>query len=192
MLMGTSGKKQRILYAEVVIGSTVGLVAAFLQMLEKIEHLRHPTATLVCNINSVFNCSNVLDAWQSSFFGFPNSLMCMVFFTLLLGFGIVGLTGGIVTRVIRLVMQFLAVFFLGFGAWYLYQSIYAIGAVCLYCLFCYGGVILLNAACLRLNEAEVPGKDLLQRLIHSNWDIVLWLVWVLIITLAIFTKFYIR
>jgi len=64
--------KKRSLYAVLAAGSSLGLLASFLQLLEKLVLLKNSHAALTCNINSTFSCTNVLNAWQSEVFGFPN------------------------------------------------------------------------------------------------------------------------
>jgi len=76
--------KQRLIYGITAIGGAIGLVASFLEVLEYQELLKNSHTLLACDLNSVFSCSSVLNAWQSKVFGFPNSLMCLVFFTLML------------------------------------------------------------------------------------------------------------
>src|SRR6266496_15588 len=61
-------------------GGVIGMIAAFLQTTEKITLLQNKDAILTCDLNSVFSCTSVLSAWQSSVFGFPNSLMCLILF----------------------------------------------------------------------------------------------------------------
>lgn len=182
--------KNRALFGLVVGASAVGLVASFMQLMDKLVHLKNPTANLACNISSVFNCSNVLDAWQSSFFGFPNSIMCIIFFAVMLGIAIAGATGSIINKNLRLVMHFFALFFLGFGAWYLWQSIYVIGTVCIYCMFCYAAVIAMNFAWIRINVGDLPYSKAKQKLIKQNWDMVFWLVWASAFVVMIITNFY--
>lgn len=177
-------------YGLIVGASVVGLVASFMQLLDKLAHLKNPTANLACNISSVFNCSNVLDAWQSSFFGFPNSIMCIIFFSVTLGVALVGATGGSIGKVLRFVMHFFAVFFLFFGAWYLWQSIYVIETVCIYCLFCYAGVIVMNFAWKRINVADFKMGKYSQQAIDRNWDVVFWLFWASAFVIMIITQFY--
>lgn len=185
--MNRLDRSARNLYLTVVISSTAGIIASFLQTLDKLNHLKNPTASLVCNISPVFSCSNVLDAWQSSFFGFPNSLLCLIFFSVTLGVAISAVSVGNLSAKLRYIMHFFAIFFLGFGAWYLWQSIYAIGAICIYCLICYGGVIVMNASWLRINSDK---SSFLNKLIKSRWDIALWSIWTFLFILAIYLKFY--
>src|SRR3989338_1934453 len=74
-------KMKNKLYAYLSAGAAVGALASFIQTIEKINLLKNVGVPLKCDLNSVFSCSNVLNSWQSSVFGFPNSLMCLFFFT---------------------------------------------------------------------------------------------------------------
>ncbi len=159
----------------------VGLIASFSQAVQTIKHYKYPDNPLSCDLNSVFNCNSVFDAWQSSFFGFSNSLMCIVFFTLLLGVTLAAMTGSKLVKNVRLFSHFLVLFFLGFGAWYLWSSTFVIAALCIYCIFCYTAVIALNFVWLRLNVADLPVsvsvRKFLEKAIANNYDIVFWVLW---------------
>ncbi len=181
------------LYIAVTSAATIGLIASFVQMLEKIEILKNPQATLICNINPVFNCTNILDAWQSSVFGFPNSLMRIIFFVSIIILGIVGWTGRQINTKLRLFMQGFSLFFAGFGFWYLWQSIFVVGSLCIYCMFCYAAVLAINWALLRLNQKDIKFNKTLSKtidnLIKSNNDIFVWLSIAVIIVAEIIIKF---
>src|SRR3989344_2087092 len=183
----------RKIYAVITVGAIVGFLASFLQMLEKITLLKNSDAVLSCNLNSVFSCSNVLNASQSSVFGFPNSLLCIAFFGLMFSAGLIGLTGAVINRWVRLAYQAMSLFFLGFGLWYFWQSIFNIGVLCIYCIFCFGGLLLINWAWLRLNYKDygLSKKNLarVERWVGKGADIFLWALVALIITLWAIIKF---
>lgn len=176
----------------IVLGSVIGGLAAFIQTVERISYALHPNNPLTCDINSVFSCTNVFDAWQSSVFGFSNSIMCLTFFSITLGVGIAGLTAHI-GKYVRLILHFLALFFLGFGAWYLQQSAFSIGALCIFCIFCYGGVIALNWAWLRINVNDLPLPlnliNALKNGISHGADTMFWILWALAIIGMFILKF---
>jgi len=184
---------QKRLYSIVTIASAVGFIASFLQMIEKVELLKNPQAVLACNINAVFSCTNILDAWQSSVFGFPNSLMCIAFFALTLAIGLVGWTGGTITKSLRLFFQGFALFFIAFGFWYLAQSIFVVGGLCIFCIFCYAAVLTISGAWLRINQKDLPmssnDKSALGRMISNNNDIFIWLSIAAIIVAEAIIKF---
>lgn len=185
--------KQKTLYAVMTLAAIIGFLASFWQIIEKIALLQNSSATLVCNINSVFSCSNILNAWQSSVFGFPNSLMCVAFFAVMMTAGLVGWTGGTIYKNLRLVFQGATLFFIGFGFWYLWQSIFAVGSLCVFCIFCYGGVLAVSYSWLRLNQNDLPigkkAKKVINKTIANGSDIFIWLSIAMIIVLEMIIKF---
>ncbi len=186
-------KKQRTIYTIMTVGSVIGMTAAFLQTLEKLTLIKNKDAVLTCNFNSVFNCSNVLNAWQSSVFGFPNSIMCLTIFTVLMSIGLAGLAGGKLPKGLRLGIQALALFTLGFALWFFAQSIYVVGSLCVFCIFCFTGLLMVNWGWLRLNAADLPigarGRARLLRTISSGADIFGWILLGLAVAFAMLLKF---
>jgi len=185
--------KTKLLYATITLAGIVGFVASFWQMLEKLAILKAPAAPLICDINAVFSCSNVLNVWQSSVFGFPNALMCIIFFVIMMTIGIVGWTGGAITKNLRLIAQAMTLFFVGFGFWYLWQGIFVVGSLCIFCLFCYAAVLTISFAWLRLNQRELPisksASKFIDKLVSDNSDIFIWLTIALVIIAEMVIQF---
>jgi uncharacterized membrane protein len=185
--------KQRTVYGIMITGGVIGMIAAFLQTTEKITLLKNKDAILTCNLNSVFSCSNVLNAWQSSVFGFPNSLMCLALFTIFTGIALVGLSGGILPRKLRLGVHALSLFTLGFALWFLAQSIYVIGSLCILCIFCFAGLLMVNWAWLRLNVVDLPfgerGRAALTHAIAKGADIFGWFLLTALVAFAMVLRF---
>ncbi len=187
-------KTSNTLWAVLLASSTVGLIASLIQTIERINSALYPKVALSCDINAIFSCTNVFNAWQSRVFGFSNSLVCMMFFAITAGVALAGLTGSTLHRHVRYAMQFFAVFFLGFGAWYLWQSTYRIGYICIFCLFCYTAVIAMNWAWFRLNYADLPLKKATIKKLHAfvarGGDTFLALCWAIAIAAMIIFKFW--
>lgn len=186
--------KQRTLYNTMLAGGIIGMIAAFLQTTEKIALLKNKDAVLTCDLNSVFSCTNVLNAWQSSVFGFPNSLMCMALFTIFASIALAGASGGTLPRKLRLGIQGLSLFTLGFALWFLTQSIYVINALCILCIFCFVGLLLVNWSWLRINAADLPigerGRSSLKRGIARGADTFAWILLGLAVGFAMILRFY--
>ncbi len=186
--------KRQTLWWIITGGSAVGLVASLLQTIERINYALHPKVALMCDLNAVFSCSSVFDAWQSRVFGFSNSLVCMIFFATTLGLGLVAATGSEINRRLQHVFHFFSVFFLGFGAWYLWQSTYRIGFVCIFCLFCYSAVIVMNWAWFRVYYQQtvprVSSKAKLVRFVDAGGDVLVAFMWVLAIASMILFHFW--
>jgi len=175
------------------VGGVTGIVAAFLQTIEKITLLKNKGAILSCDLNSVFSCSSVLNSWQSAVFGFPNSLLCIAIFTIFSSIALVGLSGGKLPRGLRLGIQALSLGTLGFALWLLAQSIFVINALCILCIFCFAGLLLVNWGWLRLNAGDLPigerGRNFVKRRIESGADIFAWFLLAAIVAFAMVLRF---
>jgi uncharacterized membrane protein len=184
---------QKVQYGIITIAAAIGFISSFLQLLEKLMLLKNAHAALACNLNSTFNCTNILNAHQSAVFGFPNCMLCMSFFMFTFSAGLIGWTGSQINLKLRYVYEFFAVFFVGFGFWYFWQSIFNIGNLCIYCLFCYAGVLLINSAWFRLNYKNLTSnKDLQQKFdwaVSKGADLFFWFMIAAIIALEAILKF---
>jgi uncharacterized membrane protein len=118
----------------VLIAGVVGLAAALTLTVEKIEILINPDYVPSCSINPVLSCGSVMITPQASAFGFPNPLIGIVSFT------VVVVTGVLAVAKVRLPRWYwggLAIGTLlgvGFIHWLIFQSLYRIGALCPYCM----------------------------------------------------------
>ena len=75
----------------VLIAGVVGLAAAVTLTIEKIEILINPDYVPSCSINPVLSCGSVMITPQASAFGFPNPLIGIVAFTVVLVTGVLAL-----------------------------------------------------------------------------------------------------
>jgi uncharacterized membrane protein len=160
--------------------------------MEKLALLKNSSEVLSCNINSALSCSNVLNSHQASVLGPPNALICSLMFCFF-AIGLVSLTGSIITAKMRLITQFLVFFTLGFGTWFLEQSNFAIGALCIFCIFNIFALLLINGVWFRLNYADLPISKKL-RPTFDKWlklgaDYFVWSLFALLIVLASIIKF---
>jgi uncharacterized membrane protein len=188
--MGVGMKKW---YAILAASGAAGMVSDFLSTLERLKLAENHNAVLTCNLNGVFSCSSVLDAWQSSVFGFPNSVFCLVLFTVIFTVGIIGLFGGQITKGVRLAAQGLTLFMLGFGLWYMYETAFVVGTLCVYCTVCFAAVILANVAMFRLNAADLPlpgrAKACLQGGMAKGADLFAWFLLAAAVAFALLVAF---
>lgn len=176
-----------------LIGSIIGLVSSLIQTIERISYAVKPEVALQCDINAVFSCSNVFDAWQSSFFGFSNSLLILAFFGILTGISLAGVSGSKINKKLRFILQFFALFFLAFGTWYLWQSTFVIGYLCIFCSFNYLAVVIVNWAFIRINADDIfrskSSAAKWTKFQQSGADTFLWLLWCLLVAGTVFMHF---
>ncbi|WP_307849809.1 vitamin K epoxide reductase family protein, partial [Qaidamihabitans albus] len=117
-----------------VVGGGIGLAAAFVLMLEKIAKLGDPAYVPTCTLNPVVSCGSVMDSPQAAAFGFPNPLIGIAGFAVVVTIGVVLLPGFRVPRWFWLGMQAGTTFGVVFVHWLIYSSLYDIGALCPYCM----------------------------------------------------------
>ena len=120
-------------------GGLIGLVAAFVLTLEKIEVLKNPNYTPSCDINPIIACGSVINTPQASAFGFPNPLIGIFGFAAVIVVGVSLLAGmQIVKNWYWRIFLAGTIFGVGFIHWLAFQSVYKIGALCPYCMVVWG------------------------------------------------------
>lgn len=117
-----------------VAGGGLGLVAAFALTLEKIAKLTDPDYVPICSINPIISCGTVMDSPQAGVFGFPNPLIGVAAFSVVVTVGAAGLAGFAPPAWFRYGMQAGATLGVVFVHWLIVQSLYEIHALCPYCL----------------------------------------------------------
>jgi uncharacterized membrane protein len=118
----------------VLIAGAIGLLASMTLTVEKIEILLNPSYVPSCNINPIVSCGSVMTTAQASVLGFPNPLLGIIGFTVIVVTGVIaaakvplprwywaGLDAGILVGAV-------------FVHWLIFQSLYRIGALCPYCM----------------------------------------------------------
>lgn len=115
-------------------GASIGLLASFVLTLEKIALLKDPAHHLSCSLNPVLSCGSIIASEQASAFGFANPLIGLMGFSVVLTIGIGILAGATYRRWFWRGLQLGTIFGIGFVAWLINESLYEIGALCVYCM----------------------------------------------------------
>jgi uncharacterized membrane protein len=127
-----------------------GVLVTAMQLLDRIALAEDPQVSLVCDVSSVLSCSSVLTAWQSSALGVPNAMIGLAVFSVFLSAGLAATLGGVLSLRYLRVLEAMALGMLGFTVWYLAQTTFVLGALCLYCTVVGTSVVLVNLAVSRL------------------------------------------
>ncbi|QBI67011.1 vitamin K epoxide reductase family protein [Mycobacterium avium subsp. hominissuis] len=141
----------------VLVAGVIGLVASVTLTLEKIDILLDPAYVPSCNINPILSCGSVMITPQASLLGFPNPLLGLVAFTVVVVTGLlavtkvvlpqwywIGLTAGLVVGAV-------------FVHWLIFQSLYRIGALCPYCMVVWVVTIALLVVVASIAYRPAPG-----------------------------------
>lgn len=117
-----------------LVGGLVGLVASFVLTVEKFSLATDSNYIPSCSINPVLNCGSVMSTEQASVFGFPNSLLGIVGFSVVAATGAGLLAGARFARWYWLGLQVGVSVAAVFVHWLIFQSLDRIGALCPYCM----------------------------------------------------------
>jgi uncharacterized membrane protein len=172
----------------VLIAGVAGLAAALTLTVEKITMLSNPSYVPSCSINPVLSCGSVMVTPQASAFGFPNPLIGIVGFTVVVVTGVLavgriplppwywlGLAGGTALGVV-------------FVHWLIFQSLYRIGALCPYCMVVWAVTIPLLVVVSSIALQPLGGQAVARVLYSWRWSLVA--LWFAALILLILVRFW--
>lgn len=177
-----------------IVSGLFGLISSFMLTLDKIHVATDSTFEPDCSINPVLSCVGVMQSTQSEILGFPNQIIGLAAFSVFISVGVLmRFTKSFDKRLWQLLTLGTT---LGFVViiWLITQSLYVIGALCLWCmltwvtftpLFWYS--LLFS---LRNNYISVPGKLKSTKEFIINNHFSLLITWYVIVFLAILFKFW--
>ena len=117
-----------------IVGGLIGIFASIELIVQKIAVLSNPDFVPNCDINPVLSCGSVINTDQASLFGFPNPVLGVIGFTVVIMFGALLLTGAELPKAMWLGLNLGALAGMFFVIWLVGQSLYVIGALCPWCM----------------------------------------------------------
>lgn len=123
------------------VGGLIALVASAALLIERIVLAGDPTYVPSCSFNPVLSCGSVMLSEQAALLGFPNPVLGVAAFPVVIATGAGILAGARYARwywLGLLVGVTLAAVFVG---WLVFQSLYRIGALCPYCMVVWAAVL---------------------------------------------------
>ncbi|MCV7357270.1 putative membrane protein [Mycolicibacterium fluoranthenivorans] len=176
----------------VLIAGITGLAAALTLTIEKIELLINPAYVPSCSINPVLSCGSVMITHQASVFGFPNPLIGIG------AFSVVVVTGVLAVAKVRLPRWYWIGLTIGsalgvvFVHWLIFQSLYRIGALCPYCMVVWSVTIPLFVVAASIALRGEAATSTVGRLLYQwRWSLVaLWFTSLLLMILVRFWNYW--
>lgn len=117
-----------------IIGGTISLYASFIIMIEKLALYTDPAYVASCDINPLISCGAIMASPEASVFGFPNPLLGIASFAVVIALGVAIRAGAKFDRWYWRLIQLGMTFAIGFVYWLFYVAVFEIGALCLYCM----------------------------------------------------------
>ncbi len=132
----TQIEKEKLIAIMIVVLASIGLSAASILTVEKIELLKNPQHVTSCSLSPVVACSPVIASPQATAMGgVPNPIFGIFGFACVFTAGMTILAGA--RNLSRMWWRTLfagVVFGVGFCIWLMHEGLYEIGALCLYCM----------------------------------------------------------
>lgn len=126
-----------------VITGAAGLLASWVITIDKFKLLEDPDFTPGCSLNPVVSCGSVMQSDQASAFGFPNPMLGLVAYGIVIGVGMSLLAGARFPGWYWIAFDAGCLFGVGFVSWLQFESLYRINALCLWCCLAWVATILL-------------------------------------------------
>lgn len=138
------------------------------------------TKDLGCSLSAFVDCSAVVSSKQSEAFGFPNTFMGIVGFSVVVTLGVVLATGVTLPRWVWGGLGLGVLFGIGFVTWLQYQAIFEIGRLCPWCMVVWAMMIPMFVAV----TARVTGSRFLK-----NWTVLISALWIIAVVAVIWFQF---
>ncbi|MGW6643793.1 vitamin K epoxide reductase family protein [Streptomyces iakyrus] len=124
-----------------VVTGAAGLLASWIITLDKFKLLQDPDFTPGCSLNPVVSCGSVMESDQAEVFGFPNPMLGLVAYGVVVCVGLGLLAGARFPRWYWLAFDAGCLFGVGFVTWLQFESLYRINALCLWCCLAWAATI---------------------------------------------------
>lgn len=188
-------KSNKWIFGTMLVAGVAGLIAAFTLTVEKFHLLENPNAILSCSFNLVLNCATVMQTWQSHVFGFPNSLIGLMGYPVVIAVAVAGLCDVKFPKKFMMAAQICYGLGLLFAYWLFFQSVFVIQVLCPWCLVVTFVTTIAFETLLRYNLRENNfnlSKETHQKVsewLHKDYDKVIIAGWVVLMIALVFIKF---
>ena len=187
--IGLRGRTPHVL---MTIAGAIGLAAAVILTVDKFTLLQNEIdgveTALSCDFGAWVSCSGVMDSAQGEAFGFPNPILGIIGFAIVMTLGVMLWTGAPVARWVWTGLQLGCLFGIGFVTWLQYQSVYELELLCPYCMVVWAVMIPLFVYVTACSLRGVAPQSGVTRFV-SNWSTLIVALWYIGIGGAIWFQF---
>lgn len=173
-------KNPRGLAIFLIVAGAIGFAAAFALTLDKFHLLENPDAQLSCNFSVLIGCSTNLSSWQGSVFGFPNPLIGVAAWSVMITIGAAVLAGARFAQWFWIGLNVGVTGALALVIWLITQSIFVLDLLCPWCMVTWAVTIptFLAVTLYNLKSGHIPATAPIRRAASGAYS------WLLVITIA--------
>ncbi len=163
-----------------ILAGLVGFAAAFALTLDKFALLEDPNAQLSCTFSVLIGCSTNLSSWQGELFGFPNPLLGVAGWSVVITVGAGILAGARLARWFWICLNVGLAGALALVIFLIAQSIYVLDVLCPWCMVTWVVTIpaFLGVTLYNLKSGNLPAPASVRRVAARAYS------WLPVITVA--------
>lgn len=198
-LFGKKSKREllsnRWTFGTMLAFGIVGLIASFVLTVEEFHLLKDPNAVLNCSFNLVLNCATVMKTWQASVFGFPNMLIGLMGFPMVIMIAMLGLAQVKLPRWFLIGANIGYVLWTLFAYWLFFSSVYVIQVLCPWCLIVTFSMTILSATITHFNlqnntfQFSKSTNKKIEHVLEKDYDKLAVAIWIVFLISLVFLKF---
>jgi uncharacterized membrane protein len=182
----------RPLAALLTIGGALGLIAAFQLTVDKFTLQQNTIdgkqTSLGCDFSAFISCGDVMQSDQGEAFGFPNSILGLIGFSIVVTLGVLLWSRVELPGWVRAGLQLGVLFGIGFVTWLQYQSIYQLDRLCPWCLVVWVVMIPIFVLVTVWNLRDWRPDNPVARFL-GDWTVLIVLLWYVGVASAVWFHF---
>lgn len=188
-------RKEHWIFGTVAVFAAVGLLASLILSIEKLQLLENPNAVLPCTVNVFLNCATVMSTPEASLFGFPNSFIGLMAYSVLLTVAMAYMFGAKMPKAFMALAQLGVTVEIIFAYWLFFDSVFVIQVLCPFCLLVTFSSTMIFAAITRYNILEKnlyfapKTQALAEKLVAKDYDKMIVAGWVVAMVALVLVKF---
>lgn len=192
---GVGENSSKYIFGTMLAFGITGLIASFILSVEEFHLLKNPDAILSCSFNLVLNCAAVMKTWQATAFGFPNMLIGLMGFPMVIMIALLGLSRVRFPRWFLIGAEIGIVFWTLFAYWLFFNSVYVIEVLCPWCLVVTVSMTILSASITRYNllndtfQLSKKAHKKVAQALAKDYDKVIVAGWIFLLVALVILKF---
>ncbi|TFD62952.1 vitamin K epoxide reductase family protein [Cryobacterium suzukii] len=170
-----------------IIAGLIAFAAAFALTLDKIHLLEDPNAQLSCSFSVLIGCATNLASPQGAVLGFPNPLIGLVAWSVVITIGVAILAGAKFARWFWVGLNVGMLAAIVFVIWLIGQSIFVLDVLCPWCMVTWAVTIpaFLAVTLYNFTVGNLPGGASVRRVADAAYS------WIFVITIVCYIVFFI-
>ncbi|TKV28285.1 vitamin K epoxide reductase family protein [Arthrobacter sp. NamB2] len=173
-----------------LVSATIGWAASAQLVLERLALYADPDYVTTCDVSPLISCGDVFRTAQASLLGFPNPLIGIVAFAVVITTAMGLLAGARFARWYWLGLQAGVTAGLSFVAWLWFQALFVIHILCLYCIAVWAVmlVVFVGVTAHTMSTGVLPVGPRARR-VAAEWSWVIALLLILAMAVSVVVSF---